>query len=81
MNRHTERLRVLCDGTPVGTLAMAGRSRIVFEYDANWLKHGFDLAPRSLAFNAEPQLAKDRLFDGLHGVFNDSLPDEQKNRD
>ncbi len=75
MNRHTERLRVLCDGMPVGTLAMADRARIVFEYDASWIRHGFDLAPRSLTFNTEPQLAKERLFGGLHGVFNDSLPD------
>lgn len=75
MTTHVERLRVMCGGQWVGTLALADKSKIIFEYAPQWLTSGFDLAPRSLAFNAAAQLAKAPLFAGLHGVFNDSLPD------
>jgi serine/threonine-protein kinase HipA len=75
MNQHTERLRVFFDGVLVGVLAAAGKSKIIFEYAPEWIANGFDPAPRSLAFTVAPQLAKDALFGGLHGVFNDSLPD------
>ncbi len=73
--KHVQRLKVLCDGALVGVLALAGKAKIVFEYAPGWLANGFDVAPRSLNFTAAPQYAKDPLFDGLHGVFNDSLPD------
>jgi serine/threonine-protein kinase HipA len=73
--KHVERLKILCDGTLVGMLALAGKGKIVFEYAPQWLAKGFDVAPRSLNFSGAPQYAKDPLFDGLHGVFNDSLPD------
>lgn len=71
MTTHVERLRVMCRGQWVGTLALADKSKIIFEYAPQWLTSGFDLAPRSLAFNAAAQLAKDPLFAGLHGVFNE----------
>jgi serine/threonine-protein kinase HipA len=73
--KHTARLRVLHCGVLIGTLAQIDRYRISFEYSHDWLQHGFDIAPRSLAFNESPQLAKEDLFFGLHGIFNDSLPD------
>lgn len=73
--QHVERLKVMCNDELVGTLAMAGQLNIVFQYTPHWLANGFDLAPQSLIFNLTPQTAKDPLFNGLHGVFNDSLPD------
>ncbi len=75
MKKHVGRLKVMCGAQPVGMLAISDRGQIIFEYAAQWLSTGFDLAPRSLAFNGLPQAARDPLFDGLHGVFNDSLPD------
>ena len=75
MKKHTDRLKVMFGPSQVGTLAMSDKGQIFFEYSPQWLAEGFDLAPRSLAFNALLQKAKDPLFDGLHGVFNDSLPD------
>ena len=75
MTKHVEQLKVMRGADWVGTLAMADKGNIIFEYAPNWLSAGFDLAPRSLAFNHLPQLAREPLFDGLHGVFNDSLPD------
>ena len=68
------KLRVLCGGKPVGQLAEK-QGNIVFQYDAAWLRDGFDLAPGSMPF-AEGAMSPSRtVFDGLHGVFNDSLPD------
>ncbi|MFM1978820.1 MAG: hypothetical protein RLZ68_85 [Pseudomonadota bacterium] len=72
---HVQRLQVTLGDQSVGMLAMAPKGAIVFEYSADWIAHGFDIAPKSLAFNTQPQLAKSPLFGGLHGVFNDSLPD------
>lgn len=75
MTAHAEQIKVSCGGLTVGTLALAGKGKIVFEYARQWLEQGFDLAPRSLNFTQAGQFAKDALFDGLHGVFHDSLPD------
>ena len=75
MNKHVDRLKVMFGASEVGMLAIGDRGQIFFEYAPQWLTTGFDLAPRSLAFKALLQKAKDPLFDGLHGIFNDSLPD------
>ena len=73
--KHVLRLNVSMNGRPVGVLAADGKRQIWFEYAPEWLVSGFDLSPKTLDFSAKPQLAKSNLFDGLHGVFNDSLPD------
>ena len=75
MKKHVDRLKVTYGAAEVGMLAITDRGQILFEYAPQWLAAGFDLAPRSLAFNGLPQIARDPLFNGLHGVFNDSLPD------
>ncbi len=75
MKKHVGRLKVMFGASDVGTLALSDKGQLFFQYTPQWLAEGFDLAPRSLAFNALLQKAKDPLFDGLHGVFNDSLPD------
>lgn len=72
---HAAKLKVTSNGRVVGGLARDIHNKIWFEYDGKWLASGFDLSPKTLAFSPEPQLAKDPLFGGLHGVFNDSLPD------
>ena len=72
--KHITELRVFFAGESVGILALRDR-QIWFQYDAHWLQHGFDLAPQILNFNNQPQLAKSSIFQGLHGIFYDSLPD------
>ncbi len=70
------RLIVRLAGQNVGTLGLGERGRIYFQYDPAWIAQGFDLAPGSLDFNLNVQLPKrPEVFDGLHGVFQDSLPD------
>lgn len=68
-------LRVLHAGNLVGQLAGNAMGSIVFQYDPAWLEKGFDLAPASVPFDALANPAARMAFDGLPGVFNDSLPD------
>jgi len=72
-------LNVLLALTPdqpqfIGRLLYQQRN-IYFEYDAEWLQRGFALSPFHLPL--KPQLLQDNigLWQGLHGIFNDSLPD------
>jgi serine/threonine-protein kinase HipA len=60
--------------TPVGRLAYKNR-RIFFEYDLEFIKTGLMISPYHLPLKPGILTSTDRLFDGLFGVFNDSLPD------
>jgi len=62
------------NNTEVGELVLSG-SKIYFRYDADYLKNGFSLSPIKLPFTSEIVSAEKEPFDGLFGVFNDSLPD------
>lgn len=59
---------------PMGRLAIKDR-KIFFEYDAHFLESGLQLSPFKLPLKSGVIGCDDRLFDGLFGVFNDSLPD------
>ncbi len=60
---------------PVGRLAM-DRGLAVFEYAQDFIASGLRINPLLDAPRPGPIRAKDpRAFDGLHGVFGDSLPD------
>jgi serine/threonine-protein kinase HipA len=67
-------LRVLYHGMLVGTLALRDR-RVWFQYDAAFLNKGLALSPIKLPLKPEVMVCDDRTFDGLFGLFNDSLPD------
>ncbi len=58
----------------VGRLAIRDRV-IYFQYDPEFLDRGFDISPLKLALSSELYSFQPRLFEGLPGVFNDSLPD------
>lgn len=68
-------LEVLYHGALVGTLAEAGRAKIAFSYSSAWLKNGFSISPFSLPLSAEVFVPGKDTFQGLFGVFADSLPD------
>lgn len=59
---------------PVGRLAMRER-QIYFEYDGTFLRHGLEISPFHLPLKAGLFRFDRALFEGLPGVFNDSLPD------
>lgn len=58
----------------VGRLAADGR-RILFEYDPAFLGSGLDISPFHLGLQPNVHTGNPAVFDGLFGVFNDSLPD------
>ena len=58
----------------VGRLAMRGR-RVYFEYDRDFITNGPDISPLRLPLRAGVQSFDGPLFEGLPGVFDDSLPD------
>ena len=70
-----QRLRVFYGQQCVGQLAQNTRGQILFQYEPSWLKEGFNLAPASMPFDGLAHPAARPIFDHLHGVFNDSLPD------
>ena len=59
---------------PMGQLAFINR-KIVFEYSSEFLELGLELSPFKLPLKAGVQFSTDTVFEGLFGVFNDSLPD------
>ena len=73
---HGSRLEVLLAGQRVGDLALSPRGEIWFAYDPSWIKSGFALSPMALfALRNGAFKASDNTFGGLHGVFDDALPD------
>ncbi|MBP3820318.1 type II toxin-antitoxin system HipA family toxin [bacterium] len=68
-------LKVFYNDRLVGTLAKTPDRLVAFEYDANWLNNGFSISPFSLPLQKKVYLPQYEPFDGLFGVFNDSLPD------
>ncbi len=74
MNRNKQ-LKVNYAGKPVGTLALYKKHIAAFQYSEEWLADGFSISPFSLPLCAKVFLPEILPFDGLFGVFSDSLPD------
>lgn len=68
-------LKVFYNDILVGTLAKTPERVVAFEYDSDWLNNGFCISPFSLPLIKKVFIPKYEPFDGLFGVFNDSLPD------
>lgn len=73
--KNIKSLQVFYNDTKVGTLAILPNSLVAFEYDEKWLLEGFSVSPFSLPLIKKVFLPKIDPFDGLFGVFSDSLPD------
>lgn len=58
----------------VGELILS-EQKIYFRYNSDFITSGFNLSPIKLPFNNEISTCQKEPFDGLFGVFNDSLPD------
>jgi len=67
-------LNVSYQGQRVGQLD-EGNGRVYFEYDPAWLAHGHELSPLQLARKPGTLHHHGKAFDGLPGLFWDSLPD------
>ena len=68
-------LQVFFNEKKVGTLALMKNNIVAFEYDNEWLNNGFSISPFSLSLKKQVFIPKIDPFDGLYGVFSDSLPD------
>lgn len=58
----------------LGELVMEGRD-IYFKYYSDFIARGLEISPLKLKLNSEINKANTMPFDGLFGVFADSLPD------
>ncbi len=69
-------LNVWMGNRKVGTLALTADHLAAFEYDSDWLSDGFSISPLSLPLQKGVFIPKGYdPFEGLFGVFSDSLPD------
>ena len=73
--RQDSALQVYYDERHVGTLAMTADHKVAFQYDDEWLENGFSISPFSLPLKKQVFVPQKDYFDGLFGVFADSLPD------
>lgn len=62
------------ESVPVGRLATRDRA-IYFEYHASFVDQGIQISPLRLPLQSGVTRFDNTLFEGLAGVFNDSLPD------
>lgn len=74
--KQKEFLEVWMNNCRVGTLALTSDHLAAFEYSGEWLENGFSISPLSLPLRSGLFLPKSyEPFEGLFGVFADSLPD------
>jgi len=71
-----KQLRVIYqpDDILVGTLLQHDR-HVLFEYEPSFIKSGLNLSPYTLPLQRGIQKGKPGMRHGLHGLFDDSLPD------
>ena len=63
------------NGRCVGYLAVIESGEVAFQYDTEWLNSGFSISPFSLPLDGRVFIDRKDNFEGLFGVFDDSLPD------
>ena len=66
---------VFLDDRQVGTLAETAGHRVAFAYSDGWLDNGFAISPFSLPLEQRVFVPASESFQGMWGVFADSLPD------
>lgn len=68
-------LEVFFENRKVGTLALTPERQAAFQYTKEWIASGFSISPISLPLESRVFFPKNDNFEGLSGVFDDSLPD------
>ena len=68
-------LKVQYKGQNVGLLALTNDKKVAFSYDEEWLEKGFSISPFSLPLENKVFIPSNYHFEGLFGIFADSLPD------
>lgn len=75
MQKRNKVISIFLNNDFVGRLSMLSNKITVFEYDNNFIKNGISISPFYLPLKPGVFTAKQEPFNGLFGVFNDSLPD------
>ncbi|MFA5264434.1 MAG: type II toxin-antitoxin system HipA family toxin [Opitutaceae bacterium] len=75
MKKKLRRLNVSLGGKALGTIAETPDRKLFFEYTSSWLKEGFSISPYHLPLTPGLKREPTGTFEGLFGVFDDSLPD------
>ena len=71
-----KKLDVIIDDIKIGTLAVADNHLCAFEYSDEWLAKGYSISPFSLPLEKKVFIPKAYTpFEGIFGIFADSLPD------
>lgn len=73
--RQNNILQVFYGDRQVGTLVLNADHKVAFEYTDTWLEEGFSISPFYLPLKRQVFVPVKNYFDGLFGVFSDSLPD------
>lgn len=68
-------LRVKYKERNVGILALTNDKKVAFSYDEEWIENGFSISPFSLPLENKVFVPEKYHFNGLFGIFADSLPD------
>lgn len=68
-------VKVFYNDILVGILKELKDERIAFQYDEKWLNSGFSISPFSLPLINKVFIGDPNKFEGLFGVFYESLPD------
>jgi serine/threonine-protein kinase HipA len=75
MFKQLRSLNVFIEDNKVGTIALTSDNICAFEYSVDWLQNGFSISPFYLPLKKEVFISKQEPFNGLFGIFNDTLPD------
>jgi len=75
MNFEITRVIVKYNDIIVGYLQELENKKIAFQYENEWLEKGFSISPFFLPLSDRIYISNSTLFNGIYGVFNDSLPD------
>ncbi len=70
-----DKLTVSFQGREVGVLSETADHRVAFAYTPAWIPEGFPISPFSLPVEETVFVPSARHFNGLFGIFADSLPD------
>ncbi len=75
MIKNFKKLEVRYRDDVVGYLIELGREKFAFQYDNMWIEKGFSISPLFLPLSDKVYVSESPYFQGLYGVFSDSLPD------
>ncbi len=75
LRKGVRQLAVFINDRRVGTLAQTPEGLAAFEYDPAWIEDGFSISPLSLPLKPGVYIPKPEPFNGVFGVFQDSMPD------